>query len=448
MGTNGRLLDGGGTLSRRTLMAGAAPLVVGAALSPKLALLFDRSRLSLPHGSSGATGSTAASALPTQAVPTSPATRFSLAAIAGQTLLINPNKGNDLFITLPLASSGGIPQSVVIPAAVAGSHSRNLHFVQPFTGQAVNPKLANVIGTLPAFGAMGPGSTDTVQITTTDGKTWQVAAKQSSARSAGHSVLETVSGAPAASTDPMSLPSPILLWSAADMASTTADGTQFQTGAAVGTDYSGSGNDLIVNGGTTVTFHKGPVPGAGAAPSGSQGFPYVTASSRNGMGCFFSGGPVDAWSVVVALNPGDSVAGGGFDEETVYSLRAPGGGVALFALKYGNMGYTWDGSEFNNLYWNANPFAGSRPVPTVAGWSAVGGQQTKVPTMVAGSLAAALSGPNSSTTTTTNPTAVNGIDLPSCYGICAVAVYASALSPSQLTAAARRLAYVGYGGTQ
>jgi hypothetical protein len=222
------------------------------------------------------------------------------------------------------------------------------------------------------------------------------------------------------------------------------------SGAKVGTDLSGSGNDLIVNAGDRVTFHAGPLPGSRRVPA-LRGFPYVSATAaRAGMGCAFAGGPIRAWTILIALSPGDQAASGRFDEQAVFNVRPATGNAVTFALKYGNMGYTWDGATFNNLYWNPQPFAtaAGTPVPTVIGWSSKGGARQSVPSMIAGSLGVALAGPGSPESETVSPPAIAGIDLPNGYAVCGLMVYATSLTPQQMKAAALRLAYVGYGGTR
>jgi hypothetical protein len=371
---------------------------------------------------------------------------------AGQRLLLNPNKANTLLVNLPSASVGPIPLSVVVPAAGAGTRGqvwqRTLAFRQPLSGPAVDPNLHGLSGTLPRWGAGGNGSVDLIEIESDDGKDWRIAAHSIGPRIAPHSLLETVSAAPASSLDPMALPAPILLWSAADLLSSVSSGTSFAAGTAVGSDYSGSGNNLIVNTGDTMTFHRGPVPGSGAIARGLSGYPYVSGSgSRAGMGCVFSGGPISSWTILVALVPGDQTQGGGFDEERVFTLRPVAGDPVLVALKYGNMGYTWDGRDFNNIYWDSTVFAGSRPAPTVIGWSAQGGRTYGRPDITAGSLSSPVAPAAYGSGTTTTPSEIIGFDIDNAYAICAAVVYATALSAEQTAQAARRLAYVGYGGT-
>jgi hypothetical protein len=168
------------------------------------------------------------------------------------------------------------------------------------------------------------------------------------------------------------------------------------------------------------------------------------------MGCFFAGGALSAWTILVVLAPGDQANGGRFDEEAVFATRGANGGSSVtFALKYGNMGYTWDGASWNNLYWSSQAFttASGAPVPTVVGWSSVGGVRRADPTMIAGSSAVSLSPPQPGSGTTAAPATIAGIDLPNSYAISSLLVYATALTAPQMKAAALRLAYLGYGGT-
>ena len=68
------------------------------------------------------------------------------------------------------------------------------------------------------------------------------------------------------------------------------------------------------------------------------------------------------------------------------------------------------------------------------------------PTMIGGSLNASLAAPQPGSGTTAAPPTIGGIDLPSSYAISGLMVYAAALTPAQMRAAALRLAYLGYGG--
>lgn len=368
-------------------------------------------------------------------------------------VLLDVNRANLFQVTLPLAALGGVPSVTVLPvsgAPIAGqTFSRVVQFQQPFSGSPINPHLSGITGSQPRWGSGGPGSTDEIMVVSTNGKAWSIGSSSSSVRSAPHSLLETVTSAPVGSVNPMSLPMPILLWSAADMYASTSDGTTFPSGSRVGTDFSGSGNVLVVNAGETITYHRTPLAGTGAVPSALPGFPYISATAaRQGLGVSFAGGPITAWTILVSLSPGDRASGGTFVEEAVFKARTLSGQTSVkLSLKYGNMAYTWDGSVFNNVYWSKRVFtdANGAPSPTVIGWSATGESSPTLPAVVAGSLAAPLATATSATSHTASPPAIAGIDLPNAYGICGLAVFATALDPSQMRAAALRLGYAGFG---
>jgi len=450
---------GGWRLTRRSLLVGAGATMAATAVGGVLAAA------GWPSPADGMVEVPLQKSLQSVAVsPTQKSTLTSLAAAgtsfsvrppAGMPLLLDPNKGNQLLVALPLASQGGLLSTTILPLAGPTLpdqlFSRVVHFHQPYSGTPVNPNLKGVVGIQPKWGYQGNGSVDVVALVSNDGRTWEISQSDAQPRATGLSALETVSGSPSASISPMSLPDPILEWSAADMLSTTANGATFSPGAAVGSDFSGSGNNLIVNVKETVTFRKGPLAGTRTLPSGVAGFPYVCGTSaRGGMGCFFAGGPLSAWTILVVLAPGDQASGGRFDEEAVFTTRASnGGGSVTFALKYRNMGYMWDGSTWNNLYWNTQPFTtpAGAPIPTVVGWSSVGGVRKANPTMIAGSLSAGLVAPQPGSGTTAAPATIAGIDLSNSYAISGLLVYAAALTAAEMRAAALRLAYLGYGGT-
>jgi len=374
----------------------------------------------------------------------------------GAALLIDPNRANGFAVVLPPSTLGGVSSTRMLPVAGPPTSgrlwNRLLQFHQPGTGPGVDPRLGDeVIGPRPRWGSGGPGSVDIVGLVSSDGRNWMITGSTSVSASVAKSILSAVTGAPAQSVDPMTLPDPILLWSAADMLAGTRDETVFTPGSRIGRDFSGSGNELIVNAGERMTFRRGPLPGAAGKPRTLAGFPFLHASAaRAGMGSSFAGGAVAAWTVLVSFLPADLAGKRGFVGETVFQTRAAGKVPSVsLSITGADAAATWDGNTDNDLNWRTDTFrsVSGRALPSVVGWSSAAGTTLAEPQIVAGTPRAPLSPPAGAGGTTRAPASIAGIDLPSSYGYCGLAVYAVALTPEQLTGAALRLAFVGFGET-
>ncbi|MCL2394073.1 MAG: hypothetical protein FWC87_05220 [Acidimicrobiaceae bacterium] len=374
----------------------------------------------------------------------------------GDAVLIDPNRANGFTVVLPPSALGGVASTTILPVAGAPTTgrlwNRLLQFRQPTTGPTVDPRLTpEVEGSQPSWGSGGVGSVDVVGIVSSDGKHWMITGSASVSTTVAKSILSVVGGAPAASVDPLTLPDPILVWSAADMLAGTPDRAEFTPGRRVGQDFSGSGNELIVNAGERMTFRRGPLPGAAAVPRPLAGFPYLHSSSaKAGMGCSFVGGAIPDWTVLVSFLPADFSGSRAFDGQYVFQTRAAGKVPSvLLAIKGQKTAATWDGTSYNDLNWPADTFGttAGRAIPTVVGWSVKTGTTLAEPLVIAGARRTALCSPAATDRTTTAPASIAGIDLASSYGYCGLAVYAAALTAEQVRQAALRLGFVGFGET-
>jgi hypothetical protein len=373
---------------------------------------------------------------------------FAVKAAAGLPLLLDPNRGDRLNVILPLASQGGVPSTVLLPIAdsargtdVAGpGWVRTVRFRQPYTGQAVDPRWAGVIGRLPRWGVGGAGSADVVVVRSRDGWSWSAERAARQPRTGLRSVLEDAPLSPAGSIDPMALPEPILVWAAADMAAVSADGVTLYPGQQVGTDFSGSGNDLLVNPGAVVTLHH-----AGGVPRQLPSSVSVTARS-SGLGCAFAGGPTASWTAIVGLLPGGGTAAATTGQQPVFALR-PVGAVPSSAPRAGTANATLDGGDEVDTDQSPSTWVG--PVtflpaggPTVVGSTSKGSTFSAMATAGGTVIQTTIQATPPSLSTTASK-AFGGIDLISGDRMFAVVVFAAALSEQEMEAAAARIAYVG-----
>lgn len=390
---------------------------------------------------------------PAPAVPMSGSLR-TLRPRGGDAVLIDPNRANGFTVVLPQASLGGVSQTTILPVAGAPTTgrlwSRLLQFRQPASGPAVDPRLApELLGARPEWGSGGASSVDVVGVVSSDGRSWMITGSASVPPTVAKSILSSLTGAPAASADPLGLPTPILIWSAADMLAGTKDGARFGPGTTIGHDFSGSGNALIVNAGERMTFRRGPLHGAAPVPRALGGFPFLYASAaKTGMGCSFVGGAVEDWTVVVSFLPADLDQGPVFASQPVFQTRAAGKVPSVrVGVEGASAASTWDGTSSNDVKWPGDTFRSPRggPVPTVVGWSVTAGT-VAAPLLVAGTPRTPLA-PGAARTTTRAPASVAGIDLPSSYAYCGLAVFAAALTPVQVEQAALRLGFVAFGET-
>jgi len=438
--------------------------------------------------------------------PVAAGSAFGLIAAAGLPLLLDPNKGDQLDVVLPLASQGGVPSTVLLPiagsspgTAVAGpGWVRTLRFRQPYSGQAVDPNLAGVAGRLPRWGLGGAGSADVLVVRSRDGWAWSADRAFRQPRTRARSVLADAPGSPAGSIDPMALPDPILVWAAADMdrslarttrlmphidktdsfpgarhgstgpralqetqpaawvmsdsailpqpAAVAVGGVTLYPGQRVGTDFSGSGNELLVNPGAAVMVH-GPEGGSRKQQASSVA---LTAGS-SGLGCAFAGGPAAAWTALVGLLPGDHPTAATTGPQPVFALRPVAAGPAA-APRAGPANVTPGGGDQDDP-------PGDRPAQSLAIWTGPvnflpGGGPTVVAATSGGTTLSALAtaggtviqstirvAPLSPHATASKP--FGGIDLTSGDRLFAVVVWAAALSRQEMEAAAKRIAYAG-----
>src|ERR1700722_8675960 len=114
-------------------------------------------------------------------------------AVAGQSLLLDPNRGNRLAVILPLAGQGGVRPTTILPGAGAPPRgkiwTRTLSFQQPYSGAVVNPNLPGIGGSLPRWGSKGAGSVDVVRVSSSDGRTWSMTSHTAQGRSSARSML-------------------------------------------------------------------------------------------------------------------------------------------------------------------------------------------------------------------------------------------------------------------
>lgn len=339
-------------------------------------------------------------------------TKLTVRAPARLPLLLNPNRANEIDVTLPLADLGGIAYTTILPLNLSsrsnGGWTRTVRFTQPLVGGSVDPGLHNVIGSVTRWGASGTGSSDILTLSSPDGSYWTLLESASAARTAPHSIAE---GSSLNGSDPMSLPAPILVWTAKD-ASRSSAGSAVSPGGRIGLDFSGSGNDLIVNPGGTVRL----TPTAGGVMS-------ALSSGPSGMGCAFACGPVTGWTVVVAWMPDPAGAG------TYFAVRPS-------TINESGVPVSSSNDLSNFIGWAAaqtDSNTSSPPIVLSVSVDASGGPPQAIVRQGPGPMIAAPPAGNQL------PPSIAGIDLPSSFPIVGVFAFATQLSPDQVDSAMTRL---------
>jgi hypothetical protein len=226
------------------------------------------------------------------------------------------------------------------------------------------------------------------------------------------------------------------------MAAVFAGDVTLHPGQPVGTDLSGSGNDLLVNPGAAVMLHR--------PPGGSSGGQLASSVSLTvgslGLGCAFAGGPTASWTVIVGLLPRDGATTVATGQRPVFALRSVAS-VRSSAPRANTPGSNpGEGDEEDTAQPSSTwvgrvtflPGGGPTIVGSTSSGTTLSAMATADGTVIQTTIQAA---PPSLSTRASKP--FGGIDLTSGDRMFAVVVFATALSQQEMEAAAARIAYVG-----